>query len=323
MRKIEISHRTIIFTVTFFVLLWFLFYIRDVILVFFLSLLIMTILNPTVTRFSKWKIPRAASVLLVYVIIFSLGTIVIAGIAPPLITQTTNFVNSFPEFIEKLGFSFVLSEEIIKQLFSQIGTLPGQIAKFTISIFSNILAVLTTLIFAFYLLMARDKLDDQLDFLFGGAKKDRVTKIIDNLEYQLGGWARAQLLLMSMVGISTFIGLILLRIPFSLPLAILAGLLEIVPNIGPVLAAIPAVIIGFGISPVMGFATIALYFLIQQVENYMFVPKVMEKSVGVSPVITLFSLAVGFKLAGIVGVIIAVPVVISVRVLVKEYLAKK
>jgi len=323
MKKIEISHRTVVFTVTFLIILWFLFYIKDIILVFFLSLLIMAILNPTVTRLSKWKIPRAASVLLVYVILFSLGSVAVVGVAPPLVAQTTNFANSFPEFIEKLGVSFVLSEELVRQLFSQIGTLPGQVAKVTISIFSNVLGVLTTLIFALYLLMARDKLDNQLDFFFGGTKKVKVAKIIDKLEYQLGGWARAQLLLMFVVGFSTFIGLTLLRIPFSLPLAILAGFLEIVPNIGPVLSAIPAVIIGFGISPIMGFAAIALYFLIQQVENYIFVPKIMEKSVGVSPIVTLFSLAVGFKLAGIVGVIIAVPVVISLRVIVKEYLGKK
>ena len=109
----------------------------------------------------------------------------------------------------------------------------------------------------------------------------------------------------------------------SLPLAILAGLLEIIPYLGPVASAIPAVLIGLGISPIMGLAVAALYFLIQQVENYLFVPKVMEKSAGVTPIVTLLALAVGFKLAGIAGVIVSVPVVITLQVLTKELALSK
>ena len=96
-----------------------------------------------------------------------------------------------------------------------------------------------------------------------------------------------------------------------------------VPYIGPLISAIPAVIIGFSISPVMGLAAAALYFLVQQVENYVFVPKVMEKTVGITPVATLLALAVGFKVAGVVGVIMSVPVVITLQIIAKEYFATK
>jgi predicted PurR-regulated permease PerM len=99
--------------------------------------------------------------------------------------------------------------------------------------------------------------------------------------------------------------------------------LEIVPYIGPVLAAIPAVIIGFGISPVLGIATIALTFLIQQLENYIFVPKIIQKSTGVDPIVTLLSLAVGFRLAGMIGLLISVPIFITARLLTHEYLLSK
>jgi predicted PurR-regulated permease PerM len=163
------------------------------------------------------------------------------------------------------------------------------------------LGILSVLIFAFYLLLARDKLDDQLLHIFGEKNKTKFGKTLDLLEKKLGGWARGELALMFLVGSLNFIGLTLLRIPFALPLSLLAGSLEIIPSIGPVVAAIPAIVIGFGISPYMGFAVVALAFLIQQVENYVFVPKVMEKSVGVSPVITLLALAIGFKLVGVIG----------------------
>lgn len=322
-RKIEVSHRTIIFTVVFLILLNFLYFIRDIILLVFVALLIMTILNPLVTKLSKFKIPKALSILVSYIVIFGLIGVALAGVIPPLIEQTTSFINGLPEYLENLGASSFVSQQVMSQFLVRVGDLPAQVARVTISIFSNILGVLTVLFFAFYLLLSRDKLDDQLASFFGEKRSKEIAKLFDTLEEKLGGWARGELILMAMVGVSTYIGLRLLGIPFALPLAMLAGLLEIVPYIGPVIAAIPAVIIGFGISPVIGLATAALAFLVQQLENYVLVPKVMEKSIGVSPIIILLSLAIGFKIAGIVGALISVPVVITLQVLAKEYLLSK
>jgi predicted PurR-regulated permease PerM len=131
----------------------------------------------------------------------------------------------------------------------------------------------------------------------------------------MGGWARGELILMLSVGTATYVGLSLLGIPYALPIAIFAGLFELIPFLGPIISAIPSVLIGFGISPVMGIGAAALAFLIQQMENYILVPKVMEKSAGVSPLMTLIALAVGARLAGTVGAIISVPVLITLQVL--------
>jgi len=179
------------------------------------------------------------------------------------------------------------------------------------------------LVFAFYLLLAREKLEIQLSSFLGEEKGKRICKVIDTLEFRLGGWMRGQLLLMLAIGLATFLGLILLGIPYALPLAILAGLLEIVPTLGSIIAAIPSIIIGFGISPFIGFAAAFLALLIQQLESYFLVPKVMEKSVGVSPIVTLLALAVGAKLAGIAGIFVSIPVLITSQVLLKEYLSSK
>jgi predicted PurR-regulated permease PerM len=123
---------------------------------------------------------------------------------------------------------------------------------------------------------------------------------------------------MFVVGLSTYIGLRLLGVPYALPLAILAGLLEVIPIVGPIVAAIPAVIIGFGISAVIGVSTIALAFLIQQVENYVFVPAIMNKSVGLSSLVILLSLSVGFRLVGVVGAIVSIPAFLTLQVLARE-----
>jgi predicted PurR-regulated permease PerM len=322
-RKVEISHRTIIFTAVFFASLWFLYYIREILLQFFVALLIMTILNPFVSRLEKLKIPRALSILVAYLISLGLIGVAVAGIIPPLIDQSSAIVNNVPRYVEAIGATGPWGDQILNNVVSEMGKLPGQFARATVSFFSNLLEVVTVLIFAFYVLLSRNKLDTQLGSFLGESGKKELQKILDLLEKKLGGWVVGQFTLMILVGTSTYIGLTLIGIPYSLSLGILAGLFEVIPYIGPLLAAVPAVIIGLGISPIMGLAAASLSFLIQQLENSVFVPKVMERSTGVSPVITLLALAVGFKIAGIVGVIISVPVVLALQILSKEYLLKR
>ncbi|OGM03507.1 hypothetical protein A2715_00455 [Candidatus Woesebacteria bacterium RIFCSPHIGHO2_01_FULL_39_32] len=318
-RKIEISHKTIIFTVFFLIFLWFLYSILDIILLFFISILIATILNPAVKKLSRLKIPRGMSVIIVYLtgaalLIFSIGTVI-----SPLVEQSRNFATNFPIFLERLQIPEYLIEQITTEITSEIGSISSQILKIGVSIFSNILTVFAVLIISLYFSIAREKLADQLRIILASNQAKRVETILDRLEIELGGWTRGQLALMFLVGISTYVGLRLLRIPYAVPLAVLSGFLEVIPNIGPVVAAIPAIVVGFGISPITGLAVLALSFLVQQVENYFFVPKIMEKSVGISPVVTLLALLIGFRLGGIVGAMLSVPVLITLRVILHEY----
>lgn len=322
-KKIEISHKTIIFTVLFLLFLWLLFSIRDIILGLFVALLIMAILNPLVTRLTKYKVPRAVSIFLGYFLVFGIFGVAVASIITPLVNETASFVNSLPRYLENLGIASFLGEQTMRELLTQMVSLPGQVFKVGVSVFSNLILTLASLVFAFYLLLARDKFAEQLATFFGEEKGKSLGKVIDKLELKLGGWVRGELILMLTIGIATFLGLKLLGIPYALPLAILAGILEIVPTLGPIMAAIPMIIIGLGISPVMGLAAAALVFLVNQLENYLLVPKIMEKSVGISPIAVLLSLAIGAKIAGIVGVLISVPILITVQVLLQEYLEHK
>jgi len=323
MKKVEISYKTIVFTFLLIILFWFLYVVRDVIVEFFVALLIMTILNPLVTKLSKRKIPRGVSILMVYLFLFGCVGFTIAAVIPPLIEQSSSFINNLPRFINQLGISTTINNQITQQFISLIEILPAEIAKLTVSLFGNILSVIAVLVIAFYLLAERESLNKQLGIFLGDEKNKKLGSTIDILEKHLGSWARGQGALMLIIGTANYIGLILLGLPFALPLSILAGLMEIVPYIGPVLAAIPAVIIGFGISPVLGIATIALTFLIQQLENYVFVPKIIQKSTGVDPIITLLSLAIGFRLAGMIGLLISIPIFITVRLFAHEYLLSK
>ncbi len=321
-RKVEISHKTIIFTFFFLLFVWFLYYTRDIVFQVFAALLLVSILNPLISRLTKLKIPKGLSISLSYILIFVFLGLSISSIVPPLVEETTNLANNLPSYFQSSELSKYVNEDLIRQFASQLGSLPSQVVKFVFSLFSNVLNILTVVIFSFYILLVRDRLDQNLEFLLGKEKSRSISDLINTLEVRLGGWARGQFTLMLSIGVLSYIGLLLLGIPYALPLALLAGIFEIVPYLGPIIAAVPAIILGFSISPFVGFAAIGLTVLIQQIENYLLVPKIMEKSTGVSPIIILVSLAVGYRLAGISGMIISIPVVIIIQTFIQERFAK-
>ena len=122
------------------------------------------------------------------------------------------------------------------------------------------------------------------------------------------------------MGILIFIGLTILQIPLALPLALVAGLLEIVPIVGPIVSSIPAILVGLTISPLIGLAIAALFFIVQQLENHLIVPVVMSKAVGLQPPVVILALLIGAKLAGIGGAVLAVPTVVVARIIFREFL---
>ncbi|MBP7118509.1 AI-2E family transporter [Candidatus Woesebacteria bacterium] len=318
-RKVEVSHRTIIFTTLFLIGLGFLFYIRDILVQLFVALLITIVLNPLITKLEKKRIPRPVSIVIVYLTGLSIFIFAVANMVPLLVVQTTNFAVALPRYLAELRIPNEIVDAMTKQLTSQLAGLPSQLLSISIEVFSNVLTIVAVLIFALYFLLARRDITHQLSNYLHEGQIKKIEAVLSALERQLGGWARGQMLLMIIVGLSNYVGFLILGVPYALSLSILAGILEAVPNLGPILAALPAAIVGFGVSPITGMATIALAFLVQQVEAYVFVPKVMQKQAGVNPIITLLSLIIGARVYGIVGAVLSVPVAITIRVLLETY----
>jgi predicted PurR-regulated permease PerM len=323
MNNSDDARKTIIFTVILLFGLGFLYYIRDILFQILISFVIVSAFKPFIKRMEKHQISRTLSVVIAYVLFLSVVGFSVYILVPSFVYQTGNFVKNIPAYLSNLGLPQAFKEQILQQFLLQLGQIPGQIGKATISIFSNVLNVVTVLIISFYLLISREKLDDAILKILGETRGERAILLLGKIEDKIGGWAKAELLLMIIVGSSTYLGLLLLKVPYALPLAIIAGLLEIVPMIGPFIAAVPAIVIGFGTSLFTGIATASLAFLIQQVENYIFVPKIMQKSVGLNPVITLLALSIGFKIQGIAGALISIPIILSLSVLLNEVLSKE
>jgi predicted PurR-regulated permease PerM len=323
-RKVEISHKTVIFTVLFLLGLWFIFQIRDILAIIFVAIVLMSALKPAVDILERKRIPRALGIFLMYIFLWAVMALIIAVVVPPLVTQTQSLIKILPTAIADIEIlSGIDQQAVSEQVFSRLGSLPADIFRVTLGVFSNIVSVLTIMFIAFYLLLERKYLDRYLAILLGNDKPARTTKVINEIERRLGGWVRGELILMLFVGILTYIGLLILGVDIALPLAIIAGLLEIIPNLGPTISAIPAILVALTIHPLIALATAALYFLVQLVENNILVPKIMQRAVGVNPLVSILGLMVGFRLAGPAGAILAIPLIISVQTIAQEVFSIK
>jgi predicted PurR-regulated permease PerM len=323
MDRIEISHRTIIFTVLLLIGLWLLYQVINVLLLLLISFIFMTALNPLVTRLERWRFPRQLAIFVSYVVVIGLVAFIIGSIVPPLIEQTSVLTRNLALPWAELGLLKLDPSNVNNQLELLSRNLVGAL-NLVLGAASNILAIFTIGVMTFYLLMERRNLDDYLEVLFGnGDSSKRAQQFVNNLERKLGGWVRGQLALMFIIGIMSYIGLRLLGVSFALPLAMVAGLLEFIPNIGPTVAAVPAIIVAFTISPALALGVAFLYIAIQQLENNLIVPVVMKKAAGVHPLVTITALMIGFTLGGIGGAVLAVPVFLLTEVIVHDLYAHR
>jgi len=324
--RIEISYKTVMFTAAFLIGLWFLFQIREIIILIFLSTILLAVFLKPVEWLNSKHIPRVLSVLLVYIVFFAFISFAIGLITQPLINQTSEFVSKLPQIIATIN-SFLIFHKIpvgdlSKIIAQQINQVAGDLVAISSAIFSSIFLVVTLFVFTFYLILEWKKFIKLISSPFSGRQEKKIANIITKVETGLGNWVRGQLTLSIVVGVLTFAGLTILGIPFALPLALIAGILEIVPIIGPIISAIPAVLVGLTISPIMGLAVAALFLIIQQLENHFIVPMVMSKVVGLQPPIVIVALLTGAKLAGVGGAFLAIPVIVVARIIVQEVLSE-
>lgn len=322
-KKVEISHRTIIFAALLGLAIWFVFQIRGILLMVFVSIILMSALNPAVDKLQQWRLPRSFAILIIYLILWGAIGSVIAGVIPPLVDQTRKLILLLPEAIGRIEFFNTNQQAITNQLLVRLGSLPENILKITVGLFGNLLTVLTTLVISFYLLLERKNLNKYLVILLGKDRPAKIAQVINEIERRLGGWVRGEIVLMVVVGLFTYFGLSILGVESALPLAIIAGILEIVPNIGPIISAVPAVLIALTIHPFTALATVALYFLVQILENNLLVPKVMQKAVGVNPLISILGLLMGLQLAGPAGAVLAIPLIIVIQTVGLEVISHK
>jgi predicted PurR-regulated permease PerM len=280
-----------------------------VIVLLFCSILITLAICPLVDTLEKFKIKRGISSIVILLAVFGTVIFLAVSIATPLIDQTQLFIQRLPAIIEAVSPIKFIDNSIN----AQFASVPGKVINFALDTFSGFITAFTVIVLSYYMIQEMYNLQKYLVFWFG-EKGLLYNAIAEKLEVQIGNWVRGELFLMLIVGLLSYSGYLIIGLPFALPLAFMAGLLELIPNIGPTIATVPAVLVGLSISPNHGLAALILSIIVQQLENNLIVPKVMQRVTGLNPIITIIAIMVGYELGGPLIAILALPIVLSTRV---------
>jgi predicted PurR-regulated permease PerM len=317
------------------VVLWCAFLVRDVLLLVYVSGLLAIGFSPMVRLIERQKalpigskrFPRWLAILVLY--LFMIGFVALVGslVFPPLAGQARSLWHELPTMFER-GQQFLIAKGILTEhltLREAVARAPGSsgdavgaVAGAIANVAGGVFGVVTILILTFYLLVEADGLRVTFLRLFPRDRRARVAAASTEVTVKVSAWLGGQLLLGAIIGTTSAVGLWALGIPFFYVLALISGIGELIPVVGPILSAIPALAVAATISFKKVLFVLIFFFLQQQFENHVLVPKVMSRQVGVSAVTVIVALLIGGELLGIVGAILAVPTVAILQVVATE-----
>ena len=314
---------------------------RDAVRPFIVGLLVVYLLDPPVRWLARRGVPRILAILLVYVVAIVAIVEFLNLTLQPLINEATQFIEDFPalleQFNEQLGrlAEFYAGLDLPPALREYIDAAIEALTTGETSFNPALLLPLVTgassflgaifgyfliPVWAFYILKDRVRLLDTFDRALPAAWRPDTWATLRVVERVFGQWVRGQLLLGLTVGIMTFLGLMLLSYTvdpifgrYAVLLSVIAGILELLPVIGPIIAAVPAILLAATAGLEAVIAAFILYLAVQQLENYLLVPKIQGDAVKLHPAVILFALIIGGSLAGLLGAILALPVTAAAR----------
>ena len=303
--------------------------IVSVLVLLFLGILLAESIRPIANKLQTWKIPRGVAVMIVYLLLALVFTGLGLILVPPLVVQvgavddiSSDVIDWVQETVPplyqvsvNLGFDDQV-RELGSTLTTTITQFIGTLAVVPFQILGFLFGIVSVFVIGFFWMSATEKFNRSVIALLPPKRATEVRSLAAELSQRAGGWVRGQVILMVFIGIVTFVGLFVLGVPYPLALATWASLMEIIPIIGPFLGAIPAILVALALkSPWIALATAILYVIVQQLENNILVPKVMERAVGLHPIMVMVGVLAGGVLYGILGIVIAVPLVAAMQVL--------
>lgn len=330
-RSIVITTSSVLRIVLVLLLLWFLYVIRDVIVMVFIAFALSSAISPWVDALQRRRIPRAASTIMIAGLFFGLLSLTVVLIVPALIEEIRTLTTKLPDLYSSVSgklFSVdgqpdtatALStlEKNLQSFTQGLLSLTGSIFGTLSSVFGGVASFLTVLVISFFMSIEENGPRKLIQSLAPVKYQPYLVQLVAKVQQKMGDWLRGQLLLSGIIAVVTYIGLTLLGVKFALVLALFAGFMEIIPFIGPVLGAIPAVFFAASQSSLLVLLVIIFYIVIQQLENNFLVPKVMQRTVGLHPLVILLAVMIGARVGGFLGVILAVPIATIVDVFIND-----
>lgn len=322
----SLSLKNIIYGVLFVVLLIGLYYIRNLVFVFLTSIVLASFVDAGVHRLKKLRIGRTLAVVILYFCTLSSLGLFLYFFLPVFVGQMSQFALALSDYLPQSASALHLDgtfSEILTN-FETIATSEGKgVAQVAIALFGGLLNVVLLIVISFYLSINEKGIESFLRIVTPQPQEEYVVSLWKRTNRKIGLWFQGQLLLGLLVGVLTYLGLLIFDIKYSLLLAIAAAIMELIP-FGIILAAVPAVAAGFASSGTTGALQVAaLYAIIQQFENNLIQPLIVQKVVGVSSLVVILSLLVGVQLAGIWGVFLSIPVAVLLTEMVADVEKKK
>jgi predicted PurR-regulated permease PerM len=319
---------------------WLLVSLLEILLIVLIAAILATGLSPVVTALEqrRWTrrrltLSRGAAILIVYVGLLATVALIAGLIITPVVIEARGFISNLSENLSKMEAllrGYQARYAWLPDFADLVRRLPEEASSATIyfapaagvafRFIGGIATTITVLVLTFYMLIEGRAIREGLLARLPSANRERFGRVLTDVGVKFSGWLRGQLLLGVIIGVAAGVGMWAVGMPYPFLLGIVAGVTELIPIIGPVIGAVPAVFIGL-FQPLWRLLfTIAWYALIQQAENNFLVPRVMRHTVGLSPLLTIIAVVIGAKLLGVVGVLLSVPVAAALQVIVGEIL---
>jgi len=283
-------------------------------------------MDPVVDFLYKRRVPRSLSVLLVYAVFLGIIALVIYLIVPPVTSQFDQIKSAdvYQAFISKIGVyrenltHSTIGQSIDKSIRDFTSNFGGALFQTTKGVIAGIVSVITVLVISFYLTIEENGMKNFIKHLAPYKYQAYVLRLVNKIQRKMGAWVLGQLILSAVIFGLVYIGLVVLKVNYALVLALVAGLFEVIPLIGPFISGAIAVFFAFLQSPALAIAVLILWVVTQQLEAHIIVPIVMSKSVGLNPVLVILGILIGGTLGGIVGALIAIPVMSGISVFITD-----
>lgn len=306
-----------------------LFLARSVLLLIFIAAVLAAGIAPAVHRvrilgrhWFRRRIPRGTAVVIVYFPFLFAAILLAALMLPRLITDSRALAAQLPVLLEQnvlTPLGHVIPVESLRERLKGGVALPtASVLLYVKSAATAVASVVAVLFMVVYMLMDAPRLRNLILLLYPADVRGDRRAALTRMGHRMSSWLSGQLILAAIIGAATFAGLVILRIPYALPLAVLAAMGEMVPVIGPILGAIPALAVALLHSRWQFWSVLAMAVLLQKAENLLIAPRVMARKVSISPLGVFIAFMMGAALLGLAGAIIAIPVAAIVQVAFEE-----
>ena len=311
----------------------FLFAIWQILASIFLAFVIAAAVEPGVKLLSKLKIPRLLGALVVYAIGLLLIVSVFYSVLPSLVNETkqlstdlpssyTGVIRNIEEFFGKTSEDRASSQQIqsfFSDLQKSISSGTSNIFSVTFNFFGSVISLILIFVISFYLVLQKDGLENFLKSVIPDAHQEYAIDLWKRVQAKLGKWFQGQVLLGIFAGASMFLALLLMDVKYALTIAFMVGVLEIIPVIGPIIAGLVTFALISFQSLLLALVALVIFLVIEQLQAHLVLPHVMSKTIGLNPIVIIIALLVAGKLIGFWGVILALPLTVTIYEFVKDF----